>query len=84
MAHPLLVDPAYGGHDALFLSELKPGYKRKRDQPERPLLGRLSLHAERIALDHPVTGERVEIEAPLPKDLSLALKYLRKYRALTP
>jgi RluA family pseudouridine synthase len=80
--YPLLVDQAYGGHDALFLSELKPGYKRKKDQPERPLLGRLSLHAERIALDHPITGERVEIQAPLPKDLTLALKYLRKYRKL--
>ncbi|MHC4469570.1 MAG: RluA family pseudouridine synthase [Planctomycetota bacterium] len=82
LGYPLLVDPPYGGREALFLSELKPGYKRKKDQPERPLIGRVSLHAERLVLTHPVTGERVEIEAPLPKDLTLALKYLRKFRAL--
>ena len=80
--YPLLVDPTYGGHEALFLSELKRRYKRKKGQPERPLIDRVSLHAERIELDHPISGERVEIAAPIPKDLTLALKYLRKYRAL--
>jgi 23S rRNA pseudouridine1911/1915/1917 synthase len=28
--------------------------------------GRLGLHAQRLSLDHPVSGERVEVEAPLP------------------
>ncbi len=30
---------------------------------------RLALHARRLALDHPVTGERIDLESPLPEDL---------------
>jgi tRNA pseudouridine65 synthase len=33
-------------------------------------LHRLALHAERIELDHPVTGDRLRIDAPLPADLA--------------
>jgi 23S rRNA pseudouridine1911/1915/1917 synthase len=31
--------------------------------------GRLGLHAWRLAFDHPVSGERVEMESPLPEKL---------------
>jgi 23S rRNA pseudouridine1911/1915/1917 synthase len=31
--------------------------------------GRFFLHAARLAFDHPTTGRRVELEAPLPADL---------------
>jgi 23S rRNA pseudouridine1911/1915/1917 synthase len=36
-------------------------------------LGRQFLHATRLAFDHPLTGERVEISSPLPDDLLAAL-----------
>ena len=36
-------------------------------------LARQFLHATRLAFDHPVTGERVEIVSPLPPDLQAAL-----------
>ena len=39
---------------------------------------RLALHAERLAFDHPGTGERVTFEAPLPRDLSAAVEALRR------
>lgn len=42
-----------------------------------PLVGRQFLHARRIAFDHPATGERITLEAPLPADLEAALKRLR-------
>lgn len=32
---------------------------------------RLALHAWRLALDHPITGERLDLRAPLPDDLRL-------------
>ena len=32
-------------------------------------LERQFLHAERLAFDHPVTGERVDVRSPLPEDL---------------
>jgi len=31
---------------------------------------RLALHARRLALKHPITGERLELESPIPDDLS--------------
>src|SRR5690606_28741090 len=34
-----------------------------------PLAPRLALHAHRLALRHPVTGERLSFEAPLADDL---------------
>jgi 23S rRNA pseudouridine1911/1915/1917 synthase len=36
-------------------------------------LERQFLHATRLAFDHPMTGERVEVNSPLPADLSEAL-----------
>lgn len=33
------------------------------------LPGRFALHSARIALNHPITGERIEIESPLPVEL---------------
>jgi 23S rRNA pseudouridine1911/1915/1917 synthase len=36
-------------------------------------LERQFLHAARLAFDHPVTGERVEVRSPLPDDLRRAL-----------
>ena len=36
-------------------------------------LPRQFLHAERLAFDHPVTGERVDVRSPLPEDLARVL-----------
>ena len=41
------------------------------------LVGRQFLHARRIVFVHPRTGERVEFEAPLPRDLEDALRKVR-------
>ncbi len=43
--------------------------RRKEDSPVR----RQFLHAQRLAFHHPRTGERLELEAPLPEDLLHAL-----------
>jgi 23S rRNA pseudouridine1911/1915/1917 synthase len=37
-------------------------------------LERQFLHATRLAFDHPITGERVEVHSPLPDDLARALQ----------
>lgn len=42
-----------------------------------PALGRQFLHATRLAFTHPFTGERVEVESPLPPDLADYLQTLR-------
>jgi 23S rRNA pseudouridine1911/1915/1917 synthase len=42
-------------------------------RPEVLGLRRQFLHATRLAFDHPFTGERVDVESPLPDDLAGAL-----------
>ena len=37
-------------------------------------LQRQFLHAARLAFDHPITGERIDVSSPLPQDLSAALE----------
>jgi RluA family pseudouridine synthase len=76
--HPLVGDTLYGGKP-LLLSQLKRAYRLKPKQIERPLMARVALHAEELALPHPTTGEPLRITAPWPKDLVVALKYLRRY-----
>ena len=75
---PIIADRFYGNERGLFLSDIKPGYKHK-DEEERPLMGRLALHAAILSLDHPRTGVRLSIRAPLSHDFEMAIKYLDRY-----
>lgn len=76
----LVGDTLYGG-EPLLLSRLKKGYRLKPKKVERPLIDRVALHAEELSLPHPLTGQLLKISAPLPKDLVVAVKYLRRYAA---
>jgi 23S rRNA pseudouridine1911/1915/1917 synthase len=62
IGHPVLGDRVYGGAG---------------DDAGRLGLTRPFLHSWRIAFDHPMTGERVEREEPLPDDLEMALRAAR-------
>ena len=77
---PIVGDALYGG-SPLLLSRLKSGYRLKPHQSDRPLISRVALHSEHLSLPHPVTGGRVDISAPWPRDLAVAVKYLRRYAA---
>jgi RluA family pseudouridine synthase len=77
--HPILADPMYGDGEKLLLSRIKRGFRAKEEAEERPLTPTMALHAWRLELAHPVTGETVRIEAPWPKDLEVAVKFLRRY-----
>ena len=79
---PIVADSIYGGRP-LLLSSLKPGYRQKPDSPEKPLIGRLALHAAELTFLHPVTGQSISISAPWPNDLTVAVKYLRRYASTT-
>ena len=62
----------------LYLSAFKRGFKPGRDDVERPLIARLSLHAQRLSLLHP-NGSPLSLVAEPPKDLRAALNALTKY-----
>ena len=68
----------YGGKP-LYLSSIKPNFRAKGGEGERPLTPTLALHAAQLAVTQPTTGELVVIEAGWPKDLRVAMKYLRRY-----
>jgi RluA family pseudouridine synthase len=84
---PLVGDDLYGGAP-LWLSTLKTQYRLKPGQSEQPLISRAALHAEQLILPLPGAEESsssgsgsgsVRLEAPWPKDLAVAVKYLRRY-----
>ena len=75
---PIVGDTRYGG-PPLLLSKLKTNYRSKPNVAERPLIDCIALHLERLTIEHPLTGAAQTITAPWPKDLMVAVKYLRRY-----
>ena len=65
VGHPILGDRAYSGGG---------------DDARRLGLSRPFLHAWRLSFPHPVTGDRIEVEEPLPDDLASALERVRSAR----
>jgi 23S rRNA pseudouridine1911/1915/1917 synthase len=78
LGNPVLCDSLYGSEDGYYLSDMKKHYKGKEDEPEKPLMGRLALHALQLTFLRE-DGTEVLAEAPLPKDFLVFLKYLRKF-----
>ena len=69
--HPLIGDPLYGGSFNLpkaatpELVEALRGFRRQ------------ALHAEKLSFRHPVSGEAVTTESPMPDDMQALLSALR-------
>jgi RluA family pseudouridine synthase len=81
---PCVVDPLYGSADPLLLSRWKRAYRTGRGRDERPLMARLTLHAESITfapLRPTPDAQRITCEAPLPRDFAATLTQLRKHAA---
>lgn len=82
IGYPLAVDALYGPRPAFFLSQVKRKFKTgKYTEEERPMLERTSLHASRLRLQHPDSGEIMEFTAAMPKDINAVLQQLRKWDA---
>lgn len=83
IGHPLAADALYGNRDAVFLSQIKGRkYRRGKNQEEKPLISRTCLHAGYLAIVHPGSGQKINFEAPLPKDFQAMLSQLRKWGAV--
>jgi 23S rRNA pseudouridine1911/1915/1917 synthase len=46
------------------------GRRPRKDEVPPPRAPRLMLHAHRLVFDHPVTGRRIEVEAPVPREFA--------------
>ncbi len=76
--HPLLVDKLYGRRPILMMSDIHP----LLGKDDRLLIDRQPLHAASISILRVTgtgkSGERIEIQSPLPEDLSNLLELLRR------
>ncbi len=77
IGHPLFNDPEYGGNKILkgtTFSKYKQFVMNNFD-----LLPRQALHARKLELTHPVTGERMNFESAIPEDMQTVLTRWRDY-----
>jgi len=73
IGHPIVCDHLYGDVRPLLRSGADP---RLPPEDDGVVLARLALHAWRLELAHPVTGQTLVVESPLPADLLHALDEL--------
>jgi 23S rRNA pseudouridine1911/1915/1917 synthase len=82
--HPVLCDKLYGGGRSKITElELIPSAKiGQYDQSNagNRLLDRHALHAHRLTITNPTTGQQMQFEAPLPPDMENTLTALRRWR----
>jgi 23S rRNA pseudouridine1911/1915/1917 synthase len=72
---PIFCDRLYGGRARVTCGELTGELS-----DERTILERQALHARRLRIAHPETGEAMEFEAPLAADIQNVLAVLREHR----
>lgn len=75
--HQIRVHLAHVGHPVVGDATYGVGWERGLGGPTRRWVDELArrtprhfLHATKLVFDHPVTGERLELDAPLPADLA--------------
>ena len=71
----VLCDRLYGSRAILTRGELT-----RQPKDETLLLDRQALHARRLKIKHPISGEVMEFTAELPEDMQRVLAALREYR----
>lgn len=75
IGHPLIADPMYGG---------KIRFPKKADEQLKNVLknfNRQALHAKKLTLTHPTSGELMSWKVPLPQDMQGLLQILNKFDA---
>jgi len=77
IGHPLFNDETYGGNRIVKGTV----YKQYKDFVQRcfSLMPRQALHAQTLGFTHPVTGQRMFFEVPLPEDFKAVLEAWRHY-----
>ena len=82
LGHTIVGDAIYGEGRPLLLSAIKKKFNlSKKELEERPIMGRLALHARQIRFLF--EGHAYDFEAPLSKDMQATLTQLRKHASMT-
>jgi 23S rRNA pseudouridine1911/1915/1917 synthase len=80
IGQPIVCDVLYGDGKPILISALKKKYNLSRNElEERPILGRLALHAFQLAFKD-IDGKSIELEAPLHKDMRATMQQLTKIK----
>lgn len=79
IGNPLLIDELYSNNKEFYLSHIKRRYNLKKDEIEKPIISRLTLHAYSLRFEHSSTKSEVYFEAPYPRDFAALVNVLRKY-----
>lgn len=77
IGHPVLADTRYGNKDVIFPEDLTGRSHPDFEDPREAVIHRQALHAYEISFNHPSSGDRKTVRAPLPDDMSNVLKLLR-------
>lgn len=78
IGHPIVCDPLYGDGKPVLVSSLKSKFKlSKSEEKERPILGRLALHAFQLSVED-IDSKTIHLEAQVPKDMRATLQQLEK------
>ena len=76
--HQIRVHLASLGHHLLGDTLYRPrGGGKAQLPPDAPPIERHALHAARLELEHPVSGEALSFRSPLPEDMRRLLEWLR-------
>jgi len=74
LGHPVVGDEVYGAGWERGMGGVNRGWAAALARR----VGRQFLHAHRLSFVHPITGERLRLEAPLPADLEAVANWARK------
>ncbi len=78
IGHPIFGDPDYGGREQRLggiIAEERPLARKLLDN-----ISRQALHARRLTFRHPISSDLIEVEAPLPEDMTALINMLRESR----
>lgn len=73
--HPVACDRLYANHASITRGQLD------GSESEEVLLNRQALHAWKLSVTHPVTNERLSLEAPVRADIQQLIDALRETRS---
>ncbi len=80
IGHPVTGDHLYNNGDPFLYRQLHGDFRRVEGFDEKstsPYIDRQALHACKLSFIHPVTDERLVLEAPLPEDIANLIEKIK-------